>query len=147
MAIERVEYEMQFIQREYSRGQNLLDSLRQFGITTGDTVTYIERKMADAARQMNNAFKQRPMEMTIDDTYEFRYEVYGNGFKLKCWHDGREESINGPVSQQPDWLTGIVDVAKVAGHLKTPISPPPEAILWFTTDKNHTLIDFIELAP
>ena len=47
MAIEKVEYERQLIQREYSHAQNLLDSLRHFGITTGDTVTYIKRKMAE----------------------------------------------------------------------------------------------------
>ena len=107
-------------------------------------MAYIKRKMADASRQMNNYFNKDKMN---DDIYEFRYEAHGGEFKLKCWHDGKEESIHGAVFDQPEWLTGIVDVAKVAGHLKTPISPPPEAILWFHTDKNRTLINFIELAP
>jgi hypothetical protein len=105
---------------------------------------YYKNKLADAMKQINNFYYKDKMN---DDLYEFRYEAHGGEFKLKCWHDGKEESIHGAVFDQPEWLTGIVDVAKVAGHLKTPITPPPEAILWFHTDKNHTLINFIELAP
>jgi hypothetical protein len=104
---------------------------------------YYKNKMADATRQLNNFYYKDTMN---DDLYEFRYEAHGGEYKLKCWHDGKETSQHGSVSNQPEWLTGIVDVAKVAGHLKTPITPPPEVILWFHTDKNHTLINFIELA-
>lgn len=148
MALDRWEYEKEFIQQEHSKLHNLLESLRKYGITTGETVTYIKHKMADASRQIENGFgyNQHTKAMPMgDDIYEFRYEAHGGEYKLKCWHDGREDTMHGAVDTQPDWLTGIVDVAKVAGHLKTTISPPPEAILWFHTDKNRTLIKFIEL--
>jgi hypothetical protein len=107
-------------------------------------VTYRELKKADAIRQIDNFYYKDPMN---DELYEFRYESHYGEYKLKCWHDGKETTQHGAVDSQPEWLTGIVDVAKVAGHLKTPISPPPEVILWFNTDKNHTLINFIELTP
>ena len=125
----------------------MLALLDKHGLLTGDTVTYLKRKMADAQRQMDNGFGYTNHKEPMDDIYEFRYEAHDGDFKLKCWHDGKEETLHGAVDTQPEWLTGIVDVAKVAGHLKTPISPPPEVILWFHTDKNRTLINFIELAP
>lgn len=148
MAIHSMNHDVRMAQEGYKRLEFLLAELRHLGITTGDTVNYVKRKMADATRQINNHFGyNKPKDTMNDDIYEFRYEAHGGEFKLKCWYNGKEEAIHGSVFSQPDWLTGIVDVAKVAGHLKTPISPPPEAILWFTTDKNHTLINFIELAP
>jgi len=150
MAIARLDQDVHRAKRTQSELRDVLVILDKYGLKTGDTVTYIKRKMADATRQIDNGFgynnqtKAPPMG---DDLYEFRYEAHGGEFKLKCWHDGKEETMHGMVDTQPEWLTGIVDVAKVAGHLKTPISPPPEVILWFHTDKNRTLINFIELAP
>jgi len=146
MAIDRWEYEKQFLAQQRTKLQNLLTDLHKYGVREGETVNYLARKLADATRQMNNSFGYNTKEH-MDDIYEFRYEAHGGEFKLKCWHDGKEETLHGAVDTQPEWLTGIVDVAKVAGHLKTPISPPPEVILWFHTDKNRTLINFIELAP
>jgi len=146
MAIDRRDEDLHRAKRTHKELQDMLALLDKHGLLTGDTVTYIKRKMADASRQIHNGFGYNKKEH-MDDLYEFRYEAHGGEFKLKCWHDGKEESIHGAVFDQPEWLTGIVDVAKVAGHLKTPITPPPEAILWFHTDKNHTLINFIELAP
>lgn len=146
MAIQRYDRDVEVARQNATRFDFLLHELRHIGITTGDTVTYIKRKLADASRQMNNGFGYNKKEH-MDDIYEFRYEAHGGEYKLKCWYNGKEESLHGAVADQPEWLTGIVDVAKVAGHLKTPISPPPEAILWFHTDKNRTLINFIELAP
>ena len=144
MSTQRLDYGAQRLQEDYRRLDSLLVELRHIGITTGDTVKYIDLKMADAKRQLDNFFYKDKMN---DDIYEFRYEAHGGEFKLKCWHDGKEDTMYGAFDTQPEWLTGIVDVAKIAGHLKTPISPPPEVILWFHTDKNRTLINFIELAP
>jgi hypothetical protein len=150
MAINRYDLEHSRVGMQRTACENVLLGLRDLGVHTGETVDYIKRKLTDASRQMNNGFgyntqtRARPMG---DDLYEFRYEAHGGEYKLKCWHDGKEDTMHGLVANQPDWLTGIVDVARVAGHLKTPISPPPEAILWFHTDKNRTLINFIELAP
>jgi hypothetical protein len=150
MAIDKWEYEKQFLAQQRGKLQNLLLDLHKYGVREGEAVTYLNRKLADATRQIDNSFgynnqtKAMPMG---EDLYEFRYEAHGGEYKLKCWHDGKEETMHGAVDTQPEWLTGIVDVAKIAGHLKTPISPPPEVILWFHTDKNRTLINFIELAP
>jgi hypothetical protein len=144
MALARIDQDLHHARRTHKELQDVLAMLNKHGLLTGDTVTYIKRKMADASRQLDNFFYKDKMN---DDLYEFRYEAHGGEFKLKCWHDGKEDTMHGAVDTQPEWLTGIVDVAKVAGHLKTPISPPPEVILWFHTDKNRTLINFIELAP
>ncbi len=145
MAIARVDRDLQIAGNKRDQCEHVLNELLKLGISTGETVTYIKRKIADATRIMNNSFGYNSKEH-MDDIYEFRYEAHGGEFKLKCWHDGKEDTMHGAVDTQPEWLTGIVDVAKIAGHLKTPISPPPEVILWFHTDKNRTLINFIELA-
>ena len=144
MAIDRWEYERQFLIQKRDKLHSLLLDLKKHGVQEGETVTYLKRKLADAIKQIDNFYYKDKMN---DDIYEVRYEAHGGEYKLKCWHDGKEETLHGAVDTQPEWLTGIVDVAKVAGHLKTPISPPPEVILWFHTDKNRTLINFIELAP
>ena len=81
----------------------------------------------------------------MDNTYEYRYELRGPDYKLKCWHEGKETFSHGVVVDQPEWLTAIVAVAKVSGYLKEPIDPPPSAILWFHADQDHVLIDFIQL--
>jgi hypothetical protein len=147
MAISMRDVENHHMRQQITAAENVLLGLRDFGINTGETVDYIKRKIADASRQMRNGFGYNYKDNMNDELYEFRYEAHGGEYKLKCWHGGKEETMHGAVANQPEWLTGIVDVAKVAGHLKTPISPPPEAILWFHTDKNRTLINFIELAP
>ena len=148
MAVNKYEYEAQVLSKSIEEIRQLRHALARHGITTGDAVTYLTRKLNDAMRQVdnfygyNNQTKAMPMG---DDIYEFRYEAHGDSYALKCWHDGREETMHGQIANQPEWLTGIVDVAKVAGNLKTTVSPPPEAILWFHTDKTRTLIKFIEL--
>jgi len=104
---------------------------------------YVANKLLDGKRQMSNFFKRK--ELMTDELYEYRYESSAGEYRLKCWHDGKEHTDKGKVADQPEWLTSIVDVAKVAGHTKSPITPPPETILWFNTDANHTLTNFIEL--
>ena len=101
------------------------------------------RILLDALRQMENCFANNKEHM--DDKYEYRYELRGPDYKLKQWHEGKETSWHGEVTGQPEWLTNIVAVAKVSGYLKEPISPPPSAILWFNTDKDHNLLDFIQI--
>lgn len=45
----------------------------------------------------------------------------------------------------PGWLTRILDIAKVGGHL-TPVKfPPPSAILWFYADDEGNLISFTDI--
>lgn len=80
-----------------------------------------------------------------DIMYECRYEERGLDYTLKKWRDGHEEASRGLVTDLPDWLSRIRDVATVGGHLKRVMVPPPDNIVWFTTDDDGNLIDFMEL--
>lgn len=68
-------------------------------------------------------------------------------YHLKCWQDGTESSTRGDVAALPDrpWLERILATAVVGGHLKRVNQPPPDAIVWFTTDLDNNLLTFLEL--
>lgn len=66
-------------------------------------------------------------------------------FSLKCWYEGNETMTRGYLGAEPNWLRSILAMAVVGGHLKRMRSPPPDAILWFTTDLNNNLNTFLEL--
>jgi hypothetical protein len=85
------------------------------------------------------------MNVNDIDSREYRYESRDGTFKLKCWWNGKEDTLQGALYERPGWLVRVVDVARVAGHIKHPVSPPPEEIIWFQTDSNNTLTKFIEL--
>ena len=100
------------------------------------------------SRQFTDALKQ--MSLTLgynkqDDMYECRYEEALGEFILKRWRNGHEEASRGLVTDLPDWLSRIRDVATVGGHLKRVMVPPPDNIVWFTTDDDGNLINFMEL--
>ena len=76
---------------------------------------------------------------------EYRYEERAIAFTLKCWHNGTETSLRGDMCTRPPWLARIIDVAVVGGHLKRISQPPPDAIVWFTTDLDNNLKSFLEL--
>lgn len=76
---------------------------------------------------------------------EYRYEERDGAFSLKCWHDGNETITRGELGAWPKWLDPILDTAVVGGHLKRIHAPPPDAIVWFTTDLDHNLLTFLEL--
>ena len=76
---------------------------------------------------------------------EYRYEERHDEYTLKCWHDGVETSWRGFVDSRPEWLKRIVDTATVGGHLKRVSQPPPDSIVWFTTDLDNNLQSFLEL--
>lgn len=80
-----------------------------------------------------------------EDHHEYRYEQRGDEFALRCWHNGVERHTRGLVSMSPAWLVNILVIAKVAGAIPKIKEPPPDLILWFRTDDNHNLIEFIEL--
>jgi len=77
--------------------------------------------------------------------YECRYEERSGEYTLKRWRDGHETASRGLVIDLPDWLSRIRDVATVGGHLKRVMVPPPDNIVWFTTDDDNNLINFMEL--
>ena len=100
-----------------------------------------ERSFRDTQRQLENALGYNKQ----DDMYECRYEERGLDYMLKKWRDGHEEASRGLVTDLPDWLSRIRDVATVGGHLKRVMVPPPDNIVWFTTDDDGNLINFMEL--
>lgn len=80
-----------------------------------------------------------------DDLHEYRFEQRGPEFALRCWHNGTERTQRGYVDDMPEWLASILATAKVAGAIRAIKQPPPEVILWFRTDDNHNLVEFIEM--
>jgi hypothetical protein len=76
---------------------------------------------------------------------EYRYEERNGEYMLKCWHYGVETSWRGELDSRPEWLERILDTAIVGGHLKRVHQPPPDAIVWFTTDLDNNLLTFLEL--
>ena len=77
---------------------------------------------------------------------EHRYEQNSHSHTLRSWKDGRETARSWhSASVMPGWLTRILDIAKVGGHI-TPIRfPPPSAILWFYADDEGNLISFTDI--
>ena len=80
-----------------------------------------------------------------DDLHEYRYEQRGDEYRLRCWHNGTERTHSGFVDNMPEWLRAILDTAKVANMIRPIKEPPPEVILWFRTDDNHNLVEYIEM--
>lgn len=80
-----------------------------------------------------------------DDTYEYRYEQRDDEYALRCWHNGNQQFYREFTYNMPEWLRAILATAKVAGAIPKIKEPPPDVILWFRTDKDHNLIEFIEM--
>lgn len=76
---------------------------------------------------------------------EYRYEERDDMYHLKRWEDGVETTWRGELYSRPQWLKCILVAAKVGGHLKRVNQPPPDAIVWFTTDTDNNLKSFLEL--
>lgn len=109
-----------------------------------DALAMIPKK----SRQFTDALKQ--MSLTLgynkqDDMYECRYEERNGEYLLKRWRDGHETSAHGFLYALPDWMEKIRNVAIVGGHLKKIQVPPPDNVVWFTTDDDGNLLNFMEL--
>jgi hypothetical protein len=101
----------------------------------------IQRSKSDALLQLEHKLgyrKDNPM-------YECRYEERDGDYTLKQWRDGHETASRGLLQDLPEWLASIRSVAVVGGHLKAVRTPPPDNIVWFTTDDDGNLINFMEL--
>jgi hypothetical protein len=48
---------------------------------------------------------------------------------------------NLPLSERPEWLVDIVNLARLGDHFLEVHDPPPERILWFAVDSNFNLLD------
>ena len=98
----------------------------------------------DATWQMERGFGYQPDDMPPDHK-EYRYEERYGSYTLRCWCNGREVSYKGEMDTRPAWLTDIVNVAKVGGHMAIVKHPPPECIVWFETDANNKLESFKDM--
>ena len=78
----------------------------------------------------------------------FRYTETQGTYLLQSWHlqdnthANTEDDESGATQATPEWLRLILDIAELGEHMVYPPYPPPEKILWFTTDKDHNLINF-----
>ena len=101
--------------------------------------TNIRWHLADQLRSIRNL-------MIPPNSYECRYEERTSTYTLRSWHEGKEVNQHGKLNQRPEWLTIIIDVARLSGHYHKPPEPPPNAIMWFITDADNRLIEFINFA-
>jgi len=131
-------------------------------LTGGSTMGAVKKSLSDEqveelntlakvdreSHQFADALKQ--MSLTLgynkqDDMYECRYEEARGEYILKRWRDGHETSSHGFIYALPEWMEKIRNVAIVGGHLKKVQVPPPDNIVWFTTDDDGNLLNFMEL--
>ena len=101
-----------------------------------------EWRSKDTGRQWLNTVHPH---MQPTNEREYRYEERYDEYMLKCWHDGVETSLRGYLDARPEWLERILVTATVGGHLKRVPHPPPDSIVWFTTDLDNNLLTFLEL--
>ena len=98
----------------------------------------------DALRTMERSFGYQ--DDIPDGHREYRYEERGDEYNLRCWREGRETSWVGHISNRPEWLVSIINMAKIGGHMSIIKQPPPECIVWFETDANNNLESFKEMS-
>jgi len=84
------------------------------------------------------------MEETNDFTY--RYQEAEGKYRLQSWGGGGgpDSHKGGTLAQRPKWLVKIVDVARIARVIQHTKHPPPVAIIWFHTDENYQLTEFVD---
>lgn len=84
------------------------------------------------------------MNIINDDYTEHRYEQRGSEYALRSWRD-REVTVTYSMAERPDWLTKIIDIAVVGGHVQSIPNPPPDLIVWFRTAKgSDDLLEFVD---
>ena len=101
---------------------------------------------ADYIRQVTNKVMIEKGLMN-DDQFEFRYEQTGDSYRLQGFFGppDNSRSAHGLLATRPEWLIKIIDVAVVAGAIRTVDNPPPDVILWFRTDKQFNLTEYVNV--
>lgn len=100
----------------------------------------------DYIRQITNK-QQEDTGMHKDDGYEFRYEQTDDTYRLQGFFGAPDvnRTAHGALDTRPPWLVKIIDVAVVAGAVRVVENPPPDMILWFRTDKDFNLTEYIDV--
>jgi hypothetical protein len=109
------------------------------------TQNLLEYLVADSFRIIQRELLENtPM---TKDGYEFRYEQTGDTYRLQGFFNPPDvhRSAHGNLATRPEWLVKIVDVAVVANTVSRATAPPPDLILWFSTDKQFNLTEYINV--
>lgn len=85
------------------------------------------------------------MHLTKADQTEYRYEQTGSEYRLQSWRGGVQKQVIDRVANRPAWLSEIVTVAAVGGATHRPTASPPDVLIWFRTDDEHNLVEFVDL--
>lgn len=83
------------------------------------------------------------------DVISHRLDFFGDQWRLRSF---RTDTTVGMVETRtqgvltlddmPEWLTDIVSMAKAGGYTIKFYEPPPDALMWFETDRDMHLIRF-----
>jgi len=79
--------------------------------------------------------------------YEIRYTESAGLFTVQLWHNERGATSvqrSRLLHTRPEWLSTIINTARIGNRLRIVGLPPPEFICWFTTDEDHNLVNFLE---
>lgn len=72
-----------------------------------------------------------------------RYQTDGTMWALTTYgpqrYVGTDEGLAG---REPNWLKTVLDIATVGGHLEAYGVPPTIKLVWFSVDKDKSLISF-----
>ena len=84
---------------------------------------------------------------TPTPTRLYRYSEAHGTFMCRRYGDplvpkATDEFLAGGFHARPEWLTRIIDTARVGGMVPNVPLPPPDSILWFYTDDDHNLTSF-----
>jgi hypothetical protein len=106
--------------------------------------TFTQYHLQDQIRLVKKLIPPMP-KLPSSGNIEHRYEELNGDFNIRSWRDdGREKTSKGAVDDRPEWLTTIINVAIVGEQLQRVPHPPPDVILWFTTDAKRNLIEFTD---
>ncbi len=99
------------------------------------------------ARDYVRLTQHNSLKNMTKDGYEFRYEQTGDTYRLQGFFNPPDvhRSAHGKLATRPEWLVKIVDVAVVANVVNRAAAPPPDLILWFSTDKQFNLTEYIDV--
>ncbi len=109
-------------------------------------VSLMEPKEWDKVKRLDALHQIKTFYMTPDDPYHsHRYEERAEMYSLRSWNEStRETTEERLIIDRPAWLSDIINIAAVGGHLQRPPIYPPTCIVWFRTDADHKLVDFID---
>ena len=75
----------------------------------------------------------------------FRYYERGAQWGLTCYNTeqlSHAHTYPASTNPRPRWLQVIVDAGKIGGHGEAVIHPPPDFVLWFRINEDHSLHSF-----